>query len=205
MDHSFPTVARADAGTRVSRSCPRCGRKRLARTPTCLFCGKKLPALTDDDQPDIATPRRLARQKVLANLSPILRIDDEAGGGIEDLKHPLFDRLLDGEFLDQGPQEILDQDLQLCHYCGKTTRSLKDFELPTVLFLLPLYIPSISLETEPISACQGCMRWYIAKFMLCNIVTANLLWPLFSLLPSLFLFAMTIPKGHSTGARWTRA
>jgi len=134
----------------------------------------------------------------------MIRIDDDAMGGIEPLAHPLFDQQLDGEFLDQNLHEILDQDLQLCHYCGKPTRSLKDFEVPTVLFLLPLYIPSISLETEPISACQGCMRWYIAKFMLCNIVTANLLWPLFSLLPSLYLFAMTIPKGHSTGARRRR-
>jgi hypothetical protein len=52
-------------------------------------------------------------------------------------------------------------------------------------------------ENEPVSACPACMRWYIAKFLLFNIVTANILWPFLSLLPSLYLFAMTIPKGHS--------
>ena len=119
-----------------------------------------------------------------------IRIDVDTLGEVEHLTHPLFDPLLDGEFLDQDPQ--------LCNYCGKATCSLKSFELPAALCLFPLYIPSISIETEPITACSGCMRWYIAKFLLCNIVTANILWPLLSLLPSLYLFAMTIPKGHST-------
>jgi hypothetical protein len=196
MDPIFPTLDRADAGTTAPRSCPNCGRKRLARTPTCLFCGKSLPRLADKDQQVIASPRMLGRQSGLTKPCSMIRIDDDAVGEIEPLRHPLFDRLLDGEFLDQ--------DLQVCHYCDKATCSLKQFELPTVLCLFPLDNPYISFETEPLKACPGCMRWYIAKFLLCNIVTANFLWPLLSLLPSLYFLAMTIPKGHSTAALWRR-
>jgi hypothetical protein len=127
----------------------------------------------------------------------MIDLDGDASGTIDHRLHPLFDAHLDTELPDQALHELLVQDLRSCHYCGKETGSLKSFELPTVLCLFPLYIPTLSFETEPISACPSCMRWYIAKFLLCNILTANITWPAFSLLPSVYLFAMTFPKGHT--------
>jgi hypothetical protein len=221
MYPNFPTLDRAGAGTPAPKPCPNCGRKRLARTETCLFCGKRLPSLTDMDHSVIASPGMLGRQNGLTDLSSTIRIDDDAVGEVHHLTHPLLDQILDIRIDDDAIGEVehlthplfdplldgefLDHDLQQCDYCGKATCSLKSFELPAVLCLFPLYIPSISIEAEPIVACPGCMRWYIAKFLLCNVVTANILWPFFSLLPSLYLFAMTIPKGHSTGEFWRRS
>jgi hypothetical protein len=207
MDPVLLTVDRAVAEAPASQPCSNCGRKRLARTPTCLFCGNSLPVLPDTEHRVIASPKKPGRQNGLTELLFANRIEDDTVGGIEHVCHPLFDRQLDGEFLNflnENLHEGVDQDLQMCHYCGKETLSLKYFELPKVLCLIAFYVPVMSFETEPINACPSCMRCYIAKFLLCNIVTANILWPPLSLLPSLYFFAMTIPKGHSKLARVRR-
>jgi hypothetical protein len=73
----------------------------------------------------------------------------------------------------------------------------QQFALPKVLCLH--FVFCLKVETEPIVACPGCMRWYITKFLLCNLITANVLWPVVSLLPSLYFLAMTFRKGHSSG------
>ncbi len=127
----------------------------------------------------------------------VIDLDDDATEMIDHRLHPLFDPDLDTQLPNQVPNELLVQELRSCHYCGEETGSLKSFELPKVLCLFLFYIPTLSFETEPISACPNCMRWYIAKFLLCNILTANITWPVLSLLPSVYLFAMTIPKGHT--------
>jgi hypothetical protein len=56
------TVDRADAEAPASQHCSNSGRKRLARMPTCLFCGNRLPLLPDNDQRVIASPKMLGRQ-----------------------------------------------------------------------------------------------------------------------------------------------
>jgi hypothetical protein len=151
------------------------------------------------EHPVMALLRRFAKWAGFPNSTEIIRIDDDLGHGFEPLRHPLFDTQLDNELLDQNLHDSPEPDLRFCGYCGKETGSLKDFELPAVLFVPFPYCPYISAETEPISACPACMRWYITKFLLCNIVTANVLWPVVSLLPSLYLFARTMRKGHSRG------
>ncbi len=67
-------------------------------------------------------------------------------------------------------------DLRRCSWCDELTPSLKAFNLPKV-FLIPIIVHYQVFETEPNEACPGCTRWILLKYLACQIITANILWP----------------------------
>ncbi len=87
-------------------------------------------------------------------------------------------------------------DLRRCSWCDELTHSLKAFNLPK-LFFVPVCVHYHIHETELNEACPGCMRWILLKYLACQIITANILWPFLVVPVYLFYFALTFHKGHS--------
>ncbi len=90
-------------------------------------------------------------------------------------------------------------DLRRCSWCDESTQSLKAFNLPKFL-LIPLHSVHYHVhETDPTEACPGCMRRILLKYLACQIITANILWPFLVLPIYAFYFVLTFRKGHSRG------
>jgi hypothetical protein len=90
-------------------------------------------------------------------------------------------------------------DLRRCSWCDELTHSLKAFNLPK-FFLIPVVVHYHIHETERNEACPGCMRWILLKYLACQIITANVLWPVVVLPFYVFYFALTFRMGHSPDA-----
>jgi hypothetical protein len=89
-------------------------------------------------------------------------------------------------------------DLRRCSWCDESTHSLKAFNLPKFFFVPVPHFHYHIHETELNEACPGCMRWILLKYLACQIITANVLWPVLVLPFYVFYFALTFRKGHSS-------
>ncbi len=84
-----------------------------------------------------------------------------------------------------------------CPKCQRTTDSLKQYSVPTVLFIVIAWAVRRSTEV----ACPSCMRKTVLRQTLINVPTANILWP-FVILPYAGIeFYRSSRKGHSTEIR----
>jgi hypothetical protein len=86
-----------------------------------------------------------------------------------------------------------------CPQCGQATCSLKLYHVLNVLFVLVAFY----FEGERHVACPRCMRRTLALHGLFWLLPANLLWPVFVLIPNAVHLLMTFRKGHSANVRDT--
>jgi hypothetical protein len=89
-------------------------------------------------------------------------------------------------------------DLRRCSWCDELTHRLKAFNLPKFLIIPLHHFHLHDFETERNEACPGCMRRILLKYLTCQIITANILWPVIVLPIYVFYFALTFRKGHSS-------
>jgi hypothetical protein len=94
-------------------------------------------------------------------------------------------------------------DLRRCSWCDELTQSLKAFNLPKLFFIPIPHVHYHMHETDPTEACPGCMRWVLLKYLACQIITANVLWPILVLPIYLVYFVRTFVKGHSAWGPWS--
>lgn len=80
-----------------------------------------------------------------------------------------------------------------CPECGRHSDSIKCYRMGAILFLLVAWIS----WTESHLGCPSCIRRRIAKVCCVNVVTANLLWPIFVLPWCTILFIRSFARGHS--------
>jgi hypothetical protein len=81
-----------------------------------------------------------------------------------------------------------------CSQCGQLTDSLKEYHyLRWCVFLLAGAI----YQTATVRACPECMRAFLRKSLLINVLPANLLWLVLLLPWGLILLAMSHRGGHS--------
>jgi hypothetical protein len=85
-----------------------------------------------------------------------------------------------------------------CPVCGRLTDSLKQYRyMQWCVFLLA----GVIYQHSDVRACPECMRAFVRRSLLINVVPANLVW-LVGLLPwGLILLALSYRKGHSRGVR----
>jgi hypothetical protein len=93
-------------------------------------------------------------------------------------------------------------DLLPCPMCGQPTDSLKHYRyVRWCAFLLAGAV----YQAAEVQACPTCMRAFLRRSLLINVVPANLLWPIFILPWGLILVATSYRKGHSRRALETVA
>ncbi len=80
-----------------------------------------------------------------------------------------------------------------CPRCHAETQNLKGYSVPDNILFLILYI---SYRNKSYIACPSCMRQIIGLRMLFNLITANLTWPIFSVIWGI-QFARSFSAGHS--------
>lgn len=85
-----------------------------------------------------------------------------------------------------------------CPDCGRSTYSLKQYAFVDYVVFLVL---AAAWQRTVHVACPACMRWFVARKSLINIVPANILWLVFLLPWTLILFARSYTKGHSKAVR----
>jgi hypothetical protein len=84
-----------------------------------------------------------------------------------------------------------------CPKCQQQTDSLKQYSVPTVLFIVIAWAVRKSTEV----ACPSCMRKTVLRQTLINVPTANILWPLVIVPYAGIEFYLASRKGHSTEIR----
>lgn len=84
-----------------------------------------------------------------------------------------------------------------CPKCQRPTDSLKQYSVPTVLFIVIAWAVRRSTEV----ACPSCMRKTVLRQTLINVPTANILWPLVIVPYAGIQLYRASRKGHSTEVR----
>jgi hypothetical protein len=94
--------------------------------------------------------------------------------------------------MDHGQEDVF----LSCPVCEQLTDSLKQYRyMQWCVFLLA----GVIYRHTDVRACPGCMRAFVRRSLLINVVPANLVW-LVGLLPwGLILLALSYRKGHSKG------
>jgi hypothetical protein len=187
--------------------CPACGRKRLARTPNCVFCGARMPE-PPRRNPTLGPAAALQPQKRGSSASPPFgkKADQPAAHGESDQPVPAAGPIpITGQPEEPWHQTNLyvnDEriDLRRCPWCDEFTHSLKAFDLPKFLIIPVHHFHYHLYETDPTEACPRCMRGFLIKFAACNLLTANVLWPVIVLPWYVYHFVLTFRKGHTPGA-----
>jgi hypothetical protein len=185
--------------------CGSCGRKRLAKTLNCVFCGAWMPEPLQHDSilKSSAAPRRKARvsRKSPPSWSKVDRVAGSDGSdemaavvamkpGIVQFETPRHQWDLVRFQINGEPIH-----LRRCAWCDEVTHSLKAFNLPKFLIIPVSHFHYHMYETEPTEACPRCMRTILLKYLACQIITANILWPILVLPIYAFYFVLTFRKG----------
>lgn len=80
-----------------------------------------------------------------------------------------------------------------CSQCGQASPSIKIYRFPVVVFLLIFAF----WQMYPVAACPACQRFNTFKYGLINLVTMNILSPIY-LIFAFFFVVRSFIRGHSS-------
>jgi hypothetical protein len=80
-----------------------------------------------------------------------------------------------------------------CPNCGKASDSIKCYRMVSVIFIFI----AAQIRSKNEIGCPSCIRPKIIHFMLINLLTANIAWPLAIFPVGLFYLAISYKSGHS--------
>jgi hypothetical protein len=101
---------------------------------------------------------------------------------------------------ERHPWAAADEDARLplgCPVCGRATGSLKQYTVVNFTCLLV----SFAWQAVTYTACPRCMRRRLAWHALIQLLPANLLWPVVTLVPDLIYVLLSCRRGHSPSIR----
>lgn len=104
---------------------------------------------------------------------------------------------MSSQYLEQ-PQDIIPiepPEWIPCPCCDREVNALKEFNTIHTLYF---WIPFIAVKLEDVTACPGCMRVYLVKRLLVNLLASTLLFPVIVLPIFLFQYFRSWAKGHSS-------
>jgi hypothetical protein len=84
-----------------------------------------------------------------------------------------------------------------CPDCGRETCDLRHYTTHDVTF----FVVGVRRQDVVSTACPACARWHLVRHLLTQLVRANLLWPVLTLVPNLVSLLATFRKGHTQAVR----